>query len=74
MDNIELNVFLDSIHFNNWGWLVLTVIVMAIVAFINKRKKLAFSKLDSKWPGEGFANKSTVGKYAASFRSTRRYK
>lgn len=77
MHESELNVFLAAIQFNQWGWFVLGFIVIAAIARWNvlKAKKngiIEHGKTD--WPGDGFANSTTVGKNAASFRKTRSYK
>ena len=86
MTKSEWYAFLDAIHFNDWGFVVLLLIVWAGVAYwkISQAKKPSDEQgeeqdeeqvpMPKQWPGDAYWNRTTVGKRAAAYRKTRPYK
>lgn len=79
MTTTQWYAFLDAIHFNEWGFAVLGLIVgMGLVYWnIRQEKKYPDQQDDDKvggpqkWPGDAYWNRTRVGKRAEAYRATR---
>lgn len=79
MTTAEWHNFLVVINFTDWGFAVLGLIVgMGLVYWnIRQAKKNSDQQDDDKvggrpkWPGDGYWNRTRVGKRAAAYRATR---